>query len=113
MSDESEPKTRESIGADVLTTLASKFTPEVIRDKIEELIDATIFDKQGNEVMDIRGREAGLKLLKDLLVGPQRPVEPAKPQRRESAEANLGRILQSPAARKALKEAISLAEKGD
>ena len=86
--------------------LADRFTPEMIGDKIEELLNATHVTRLGQRIADNRAQEAGVKLLLSYMIG--LPV-----QRQEIISLNFDsleelqrRAQQSPALRAALARVV-------
>lgn len=93
-----EPK---NITPALIAHLAEKFPPERIVQKIEQLLEAKYYTKDGKEHTDTRAIESGLKLLLSYLIG--LPV-----QRQEIVQVNCDsleelqrRAQQSPALRAA------------
>jgi hypothetical protein len=91
-----------------METLATRFTPDFVADKINELCHATHMTTGGNLIPDSRAREGGLKLLLAYLVG--LPV-----QRQEIVQVSLNgsemreRLATSPAMQEALQKLMQRA----
>ena len=64
-----ELSTPGNVTAGLMQHLAERFTPELIADKIAELLHATHVTSGNRTIADNRAREAGLKLLLGYLIG--------------------------------------------
>ena len=82
--------------------LASRFSPEFIAGKVEELLNATHVTQGGREIADNRAREAGLKLLMAYLVGLPVQRQEIVQVSFDSLEELQKRAQQSPALRSAV-----------
>lgn len=92
------------ISAGLMQHLAERFTPELIGDKIAELLHATHVTSGNRTIADNRAREAGLKLLLGYVIG--LPVERREVITRHATtlEEVKGMAKASPQLRKALAE---------
>jgi hypothetical protein len=98
-----------SISAELAVALAKYVPSDLIGQRIKELVNATMVNKAGNIVPDIRAREAGLKLALNYKVGT--PIARAETINVNlDADSSIGlaeRLANSPALLKSLEGIIA------
>lgn len=100
-------KQASDLGASLLATLAKEVGHDVIIATLKDMLTANTVTKAGKKAPDWRAREAGVKMYLAYMVG--MPVQRSVTiERKEESEGEtMTRLLESPAAREALKRAMA------
>jgi hypothetical protein len=95
------------LGPALLLKLVLEVSPEEIVEALKGMVNATMTTKDGRTVPDYRAREAGVKLYLIYVVGMPVQRVMSTPQRLESEDQTMSRLMASPAAREAMKQALA------
>lgn len=99
-------KSTRDISPLLLGKLAELVPPELIAEKISEMLDAEMKNARGEFYPDWRAREAGIKLYLSYQLGMPVQRQIVVNETRESTGQTLERLLASPASRRALQSVL-------
>ena len=101
-----ELSTPGNVTAGLMQHLAERFTPELIADKIAELLHATHVTSGNRTIADNRAREAGLKLLLGYLIGLPVQRQEIITRHTSTLEELQAKVKNSPEMRRAIAELL-------